>query len=1005
MDSGLEIRLFGGLQLTLGGSPLTGFTSHKVAALLAFLAVERRPQSRETLATLLWGGLPDADTRNNLRQTLTNLRKLVGPYLRIDRETVAFHPAGICWVDVEAFLDSLNADEGLAPDAQGERWRAASALYVGDFLAGFLVRDAPEFEEWVLLQRARYRELVLHTLHALTEHLTARGEYSRAVETAVRLLALDPWREEAHRQLMRLRARTGQRSAALAQYAICRQVLAQELGVEPSAETTALYERLKSAQRGPRHNLPGNLTGFVGREGELAQLQQRLADPACRLVTLIGPGGIGKTRLATQLAAATVETFLNGCWFVSLSTASPEDLIEHLADAIGLVLRAGNIKKQLLNALGARELLLVLDNFEHLVESAELLSDILRAAPDVKIVVTSRERLDLQSEWVFALDGLALSTEPGADPATYSAGQLFLQVVERQRRSIPAGDEQAAAIREICRMVEGLPLGIELAAARLGALDCAEIVAEIRRSTDFLVTRHRDVPERQRSLRAVVETSVAALGMDERRVFVALAVFPRGFTAEAASQIARTTPQALAALVDKSLVRQSGGRFDLHEVLRRYADEALALEPGLSAELHNRHSGWFASWLAALTQTATAPGAQSSWMSIMADDLDNVRAAWDWASAHGRWADVSRMLEGVFQFMHVRGHFREGVDWLSRAAEALGRDPATTDEPGHLAARLSVARARFLLELGQSDTAVSLFEAGREYFELVVEPRQLARCLNGLGTAARAAGQFERARGFHSEQLTVAREHALRDEEAGALNNLGVVVSDMGDSAAAIELHRECLALRRALGDRVGVASSLINLSTALVDHGDDTQAVSLLEEALVISREYNDARRTGAVLTNLGAAARRAGRFTEEREYYQQALAVHRESGHRLGIALALNNLGSVEARLGHDEAARRNVRAALAEAQAGQFDFVALDALVTLALLAARSGDAIVALEWLALPLHDPAAVSETVAAARALLPDLSRNLPVAAVAIALERGRSQSLLDVVRHILASS
>ncbi len=1005
MDSGLEIRLFGGLQLNLNGSPLTGLTSHKVAALLAFLAVERRPHSREILAALLWGGLPDVDARNNLRQTLTNLRKLVGPYLLIDRETVTFRATAPCAVDVDVFLECLRGGETQAIDTRVEHWQAASEVYVGDFLAGFVVRDAPEYEEWLLAQRARYRELALHTLHALTELLTARGEYGRAVESAARLLALDPWREEAHRQLMRLKARSGQRSAAIAQYETCRQVLAQELGVEPAAETTTLYERLKSAQRGSRHNLPGNLTGFVGREGELAQLQQHLADPACRLVTLIGPGGIGKTRLATQLAAATAETFLNGCWFVPLSTAGPEDLIEHLADAIGLVLRAGNIKKQLLNALGARELLLVLDNFEHLVESAGLLSDILRAAPDVKILVTSRERLDLQSEWVFPLDGLALSLDPGADPASYSAGQLFLQVTDRQRRPVSGDDEQSAAIREICRLVEGLPLGIELAAARLGALDCAEIVAEIRRTTDFLVTRQRDVPERQRSLRAVVETSVAALATDERRVFVALAVFPHGFTAEAASQIARTTPQRLAALVDKSLVRQSGGRFDLHEVLRRYAAEALALEPDLRHELHKRHSHWFASWLAALTEKAAAPSDQGVWMSIMVDDFDNLRAAWDWATVQGRWADIRQMLEGVLQFMHVRGHFREGVDWFSRAAEALGRDPAATDEPGHLAARLSVARARFLLELGQSDPAVSLFEAGRAYFERVADPRQLARCLNGLGTAARTAAQFERACRFHTDQLTVARAHALRDEEAGALNNLGVVVSDMGDSAAAIELHRECLALRRALGDRVGVASSLINLSTALVDHGDDTQAVALLEEALVISREFNDARRTGAVLTNLGAAARRAGRLTDERGYYRQALAVHRESGHRLGIALALNNLGSVEARLGHDVAARRTVRAALAEAQAGQFDFVALDALVTLALLAARLGDATVALEWLALPLHDPAAVAETVAAARALLPDLSKDLPVVVVAVALERGRSQSLLEVVRHILASS
>ncbi len=1003
MDSGLEIRLFGGLQLTLNASPLSGLTSHKVAALLTYLAVERRSHSRETLAALLWGGLPDVDARNNLRQTLTNLRKLVGPYLLIDRETVTFLATPPCAVDVDAFLHNLKNAEGQGEAGQVESWQAASAVYAGDFLAGFVVRDAPEYEEWLLAQRARYRELALHALHALTELLMARGDYGRAVDSAARLLALDPWREEAHRQLMRLKARTGQRSAAIAQYEICRQVLEQELGVEPSAETTALNERLKAAQRGPRHNLPGSLTGFVGRESEVARLQRRFAAPHCRLVTLTGPGGIGKTRLALRVAELLAETFVNGAWFAPLTTAGSEDLIEHLADAIGLVLRAGNIKKQLLNALRARELLLVLDNFEHLVESAGLLSEILQAAPDVKILVTSRERLDLRSEWVFALDGLALQTDTQADPASYAAGQLFLQVAERHPRLTALSREDAPAILEICRLVDGLPLGIELAAARTWAQTCEATAAEIRHGAHRLSSHQRDMPERQRSLHAVVESSVAALSAEELRVFVALAVFPRGFSAEAAAQIVQTSPEQLATLVDKSLVRQIGGRYDLHEVLRRFAIDALGMQPALHTDLHGRHCGHFAGWLQALTERAAAPSAEGAWMAAVAEDFDNLRAAWSWASAEGRWSELGQLLEGVFRFMSVRGHYREGVDWFAQPTAILAPDLQATDERGRLAVRLSVARARFLLELGQADAAVPLFEAGRAYFERAGEPRQLTRCLNGLGTAARATGQFVRARAICTTLLEVARAHGLRDEAASALNNLGVVVSDMGDYAEAISLHRQCLALRRELGDRVGIASSLINLATALVDHGDDTQTEQLLNEALSISRAFNDARRTGAVLTNLGAAARRAGRADEERAYYQQALAVHRESGHRLGVALALNNLGSAAARRGDSDVARRHLRAALLEAQEGRFDFVALDALVWWALLAAKTGDGSAALAWIALPLFDPAADGETVAAARALLPEISHGLSAGAVDAALKRGQSRPLSEVVAQILS--
>jgi DNA-binding SARP family transcriptional activator len=246
----LEIRLLGGLRFLWNGAPLSNFLSNKAPALLAYLAVNRRPHPREALAGLLWGGLPDADARNNLRQTLSNLRKLAGPYLTIDRDAVAFIPAGPIFLDAEAFEQHVRAAAGAPPAGQAEHWQAASALYHGDFLAGFSVREAPEYEDWLLAQRARYRELAVHALHALTQHQIAAGESGRAVEAATRLLALDPWREEAHRQLMLLKARTGQRSAALAQYEVCRRVLERDLGVEPSRETTALYERLLAAQRG-----------------------------------------------------------------------------------------------------------------------------------------------------------------------------------------------------------------------------------------------------------------------------------------------------------------------------------------------------------------------------------------------------------------------------------------------------------------------------------------------------------------------------------------------------------------------------------------------------------------------------------------------------------------------------------------------------------------------------------------------------------------------------------
>lgn len=998
MSERLEIRLFGGLYLALGATPLTTFMSNKVPALLAYLAVNRQPQRRETLAALLWGGLPEADAKNNLRQSLTNLRKFVDAHVLIDRETVALNPAAPYALDVAAFEKHLLG----AAAAQPADWQAAGELYRGDFLAGFSVRDAPEFEEWMLAQRARYRELALHALHALTQQTAAAGDYAHAVDAATRLLALDPWREEAHRQLMLLKARTGQRSAALAQYEICRQVLAEGLGVEPSPETTALYDRLRAAQQGLRHNLPANLTDFVGRGTERAALRQRLADPACRLVTLTGPGGVGKTRLALQAAADAAEAFINGAWLAPLGAATAETLIEHLADAVGLTLKSGPPKRQLFNFLRAKELLLVLDNFEHLVEAAALLSELLQAAPDVKLLVTSRERLDLQSEWVVELAGLGLPASAEVPPEACDAGRLFLQTARRQQAAFTPTAEDGAAMLEICRLVAGLPLGIELAAARIRTLACAAIAAEIRQGIDSLATTQRDVPERQRSLRAVVESSCRSLTATERRAFVQLAVFAGGFTPAAAELIAGATPAILATLVDKSLVRQQGGRYDLHEVLRRFADQELRTQPAENAALTSRHGEYYAGWVADAFAQAERRNEEEE-ITALAAELDNLRAAWRWATAGGHAPALGQLFPPLYRFMDVRGHYQEGAECFAQAAAALGPELTASDDAGRLAARLTVGQAMFLLEVGRSEPAVALFEAGREYFQRVEEPSQLVRCLNGLGRAARNAGQYALARTYCTDQLRLAQAHGLRQEEATALNNLGVIVSSLGEYAAAIQHYQAGLALRRELGDRVGQASTLINLVTALVDSGDDSQTARLLSEALQITREFNDPRRTAAVLTNLGAAARRAGKPAEEKAYYLQALATHRESGHRMGIALALNNLGSVAAREGETAEARRYLRLALAEARAGGFDFVALDALIWQAALWAREGRRQAAVELLALPLQHPAADSETVEAARAQLPEIGAGLTPEAIAAALAHGAAQPLAGVIDALLA--
>ncbi len=421
MTAVLEIRLFGGLEIRQGGAPVSTFISSKAPALLAYLAVTRRPHQRDTLATLLWGEMGDADAKNNLRQALTSLRKVLEPYLEITRDTVAFKAELPCFVDVVAFSAALRPPRD-AGESDIARLQSTVDLYRGDFLEGFFVRDAPEFEDWALAQRTRYRELALQAFHTLTARHLEAADYAAAIDSASHLLALDAWREEAHRQLMIALARTGQLAAALTQYQTCRRLMLEVFDADPSAETTALYERIRAALRGPRHNLPAALTGFVGRVEEMEALRRRLAMPACRLLTVVGPGGSGKTRLVLEVATALAPAFLNGVWFVSLAAVSPDEpeaVASTLAAALHLALGAGDPRKQLLDYLRQRELLLVLDNLEHLLGGAGWFSQLLAAAPDVKILATSRERLNLQVEQVVQLSGLPI---PPAD--TRHAGAL-----------------------------------------------------------------------------------------------------------------------------------------------------------------------------------------------------------------------------------------------------------------------------------------------------------------------------------------------------------------------------------------------------------------------------------------------------------------------------------------------------------------------------------------------------------------------------------------------------
>ncbi|MEO8393427.1 MAG: BTAD domain-containing putative transcriptional regulator, partial [Chloroflexota bacterium] len=440
----LKLSVLGGLSIVQGDQPVGGFVSRKVEALLVYLACERREHQRESLATLLWDDLSQERTLGNLRTALSNLSEQLQDYLLITRQTVMLRPDAPCWVDSTTLLDTLKTSPVHLNGASSHDLAAALDLYRGEFLAGFHLRSGQGFEKWRLVEAERLHSHVLSALQRLVRYTLDHAQYESGIAHARRALAIDPLSEEAHRGLILLLARSGQRGAALAQYDTCVRLLRDELGVEPDAETVAPIARLQSEQTSPAPpkpilRLPIPSTPFINRPTELRQIADRLHQPDCRLLTIVGAGGMGKTRLALQAAADLASDFRDGVYFVSLASVQQGDFLTvEIANALGFTpQRIDDPLVEVTAYLATREVLLVMDNFEHLIEASWKLSTLLSHAPEVRILVTSRVWLNLPEEWGLPVEGMAfpptdsLDSAESLNDADYESVQLFAACARR----------------------------------------------------------------------------------------------------------------------------------------------------------------------------------------------------------------------------------------------------------------------------------------------------------------------------------------------------------------------------------------------------------------------------------------------------------------------------------------------------------------------------------------------------------------------------------------------
>ena len=949
MDERLRLTLLGHFAAFRRGAPLTGFESNKVRGLLAFLAVEQaRGHSRASLIGLLWPDWPESSARRNLSQALFNLRQTLDdqnaqtPFLLVSRQEIRWNRAAPADIDGQQVL-ALLPEPGQIPDPA--KMEQVSSLYRGRLLESFSLDDSDIFDHWLLTKREWLHGRVMAALHHYAQGLLSGGvaHFDTAHAIISQQLLLEPWREEAHSQMMRLLAARGQRSAALAQFELCRAALAAELGVEPSQETLALYQQLRDGSWRPPPALteqpplrpaspPRDVRPApsppparpVGREKMAADIDQQLTQSECRLLTLVGPGGNGKTHLAMHAAWQLNERFADGCVFVPLADAlssgreeAETHLVQSIASALQLQFDTGAPAwQQVRAALAEQETLLVLDNFEPHMACAELLPSLLNAAQGLRLLVTSRERLNLAEEWLLPVTGLDAPPPAGEDVeedvedyAEYSAVQLFCACARRVDPGFVLDDENREDVARICRMVDGMPLALTLAAAWARHISPAEIGGEIERTSDFLASNLRNLPPRHRSIRAVFDYSWQLLSAEEQLALIRLAVFPQSFSRQAAQEVAGVPLPLLSGLVDRSLLRRAAaGRFEIHPLLRQFAGERLAKRAELQRAVQESHSRWYAYWLRSHLAGLSGQRQPEALAAVMLD-TENVRAGWNFAAAQASPALLDTYGPGLFHFYNVRGWYQEGAHMLEAGMAGLRAAPDSEEARLTLAA-LGIHLAYFYHRVNRLAEARRLLEEALPPVRAVNRPGEVGFALNGLGLNYYMAGEYDLARPWFEEALTHYQQVDQPAGRASVLNNLGnlsAAVTPDPTYAEACAFYREAIAIARSNGNLSELARGLINLGTTEhVQHAWQS-ARRYYEEAIAVAENIGSRRLEAVGLTNLGEILIQLRDLEGARVSLQKALALRRAIGDQRGRVYSQIVLAGIEKETGDRASARR--------------------------------------------------------------------------------------------------
>ena len=893
----VRIKLLGGFHVWVGPRILQEDRWHlrKARSLIKLLALSAGHRlHREQVMETLWPHLQKRAASNNLRRTLHATRSALDPaesarYVASEEGWLVLCPGGPLWVDVEAFEDA-------AATAHRERepaaYRVALDLYPGDLL------PADRYEEWTEERRRELRRLNLDLLAELASIHEHRGEHGPAIEALARLTTEEPAREEAHVGLMRLYALSGRQFEALKQYEVLKEALVRELGTEPNASSRALRKEIASGTLSPpaggtgpedheaavsdlgKHNLPVPRTSFVGRHEEMLEVKRDLS--MTRLLTLTGAGGSGKTRLALEVCRDLVGVYPDGVWLVELAPLSEGALVvKAVAEATGVREQPGRpITDTLVGSMRDKVQLLVLDNCEHLIDAtARLVDTLLDACPNLRVLATGRETLGVAGELIWQVSSLSVpdertSTVEGIEG--YESARLFTARASYRSRDFSVTPENAQSVATICRRLDGIPLAIELAAARVGSLSVEQIAQRLDDSLMLLTGGGRTAVARHHTMRGALDWSHGLLSADEKKLFGRLSVFAGGWTLEAAETVGAGEGveeaeilDLLSGLVQKSLViakegNEGGVRYRLLEPVRLYARGKLE-ESGDAERVRERHAEYFLVLAERADPELAGPG-RTVWLKQLATEYDNIRAALGWClddeegvKTGERSAMGLRLSAALGRFWDVHSP-SEGRRWLERGLSRGAACPAPV-------------RARALVEAG----FIATYQA---------DPRAIAML---------------------EEALVLSKESGDKPLQAFSLSYLVRAVTYAGDRARLNILREEAEMMLLEPLDRRTTAHLLISLGLSADPRSDHQQVIKRCGEALVLFRELGDLRDCAICLNAMGIAATLRKDIGRAKEYFEDDLRILRQLEDKTGIVYGLIGMGGVAAHRGQDARAAR--------------------------------------------------------------------------------------------------